>query len=99
MADDLTLSLDQARRLAVRSQHLAGLRPAVGLDGMRQVLRGLRMLDILWKQGIIMVAGRDGLRRLWSLADFPAAEGTDRCRGGDPCRRALAACARRGPRP
>jgi len=196
---DLTLSLDQARRLAVRSQHLAGPHPGPGLDGMRQVLRGLRvlqmdpvnvvarnqflvlwsrlgefdrtgldtllwrdrwlfeywahsasivliedypihqlmmreyrvtvesavkrawlaanddfcryvldllgasgplpaeaiedraavgwvstgwthgrnveqMLDILWKQGDIMVAGRDGLRRLWSLADFPAAE-------------------------
>ena len=27
---DLTLSLDQARRLAVRSQHLAGPRPAAG---------------------------------------------------------------------
>jgi len=198
MADDLKLSLDQARRLAVRSQHLAGAR-APGIDGMRQVLRGLRvlqldpvnvvarnqlfvlwsrlggfdradldtllwqqrwlfefwahaasivltedypihrlmmrdydvtvesaakrawlaanddfrryvldllrdsgplpgeaiedraavgwvstgwthgrnverMLDILWKQGVIMVAGRDGLRRLWGLADFPAAE-------------------------
>ena len=33
-----------------------------------------RMLDILWKQGVVMVAGRDGLRRLWGLADFPAAE-------------------------
>jgi len=33
-----------------------------------------RMLDILWKQGAIMVTGRDGLRRLWGLADFPAAE-------------------------
>jgi uncharacterized protein YcaQ len=32
-----------------------------------------RMLDILWKQGVIMVVGRDGLRRLWGLADFPAA--------------------------
>jgi hypothetical protein len=34
-AGDLTLSLDQARRLAVCSQHLAGPRPAAGLDGMR----------------------------------------------------------------
>ncbi len=33
-----------------------------------------RMLDILWKQGVVMVAGRDGLRRLWGLADFPDAE-------------------------
>ena len=32
------------------------------------------MLNILWKQGDIMVAGRDGLRRLWGPADFPAAE-------------------------
>jgi hypothetical protein len=32
-----------------------------------------QMLDILWKQGLIRVAGRDGLRRLWGLADFPAA--------------------------
>ena len=201
MADDLKLSLDQARRLAVRSQHLAGAR-APGIDGMRHVLRGLRvlqldpvnvvarnqlfvlwsrlggfdradldtllwqqrwlfefwahaasivltedypihrlmmrdyevtvesaakrawlaanddfrryvldllrdsgplpgeaiedraavgwvstgwthgrnverMLDILWKQGVIMVAGRDGMRRLWSLADFPAAVTAD----------------------
>jgi uncharacterized protein len=201
MADDLKLSLDQARRLAVRSQHLAGPREP-GIDRMRQVLRGLRvlqmdpvnvvarnqllvlwsrlggfdradldtllwqerwlfeywahsasivltedypihqllmrnyrvavesdvlqawlaanddfrryvldlladsgplpgeaiedraavgwvstgwthgrnverMLDILWKQGLIMVAGRDGLRRLWGLADFPAAVTAD----------------------
>ena len=201
MADDLKLSLDQARRLAVRSQHLAGAR-APGIDGMRHVLRWLRvlqldpvnvvarnqlfvlwsrlggfdradldtllwqqrwlfefwahaasivltedypihrlmmrdyevtvesaakrawlaanddfrryvldllrdsgplpgeaiedraavgwvstgwthgrnverMLDILWKQGVIMVAGRDGMRRLWSLADFPAAVTAD----------------------
>ena len=33
-----------------------------------------RMLDVLWKQGVVTVAGRDGLRRLWGLADFPAAE-------------------------
>lgn len=31
-----------------------------------------RMLDILWKQGVVTVVGRDGLRRLWGLADFPA---------------------------
>ena len=199
MADELVLSLGEARRLAIRSQHLAGPEPAEGIDGMRQVLRGLRvlqidpvnvvarshllvlwsrlggfdrddletlrwrerwlfeywahaasivltedypihrammrayqvtvesqqkrdwlaanedfrryvldllrdsgplpgdaiedraavswistgwtngrnverMLDILWKQGVVMVAGRDGLRRLWGLADFPAVE-------------------------
>jgi uncharacterized protein YcaQ len=32
-----------------------------------------QMLDILWKQGIVTVAGRDGSRRLWDLADFPDA--------------------------
>jgi uncharacterized protein YcaQ len=199
MADDLGLSLSQARRLAVRSQYLAGASPGAGVDGMRRVLRGLRvlqidpvnvvarshllvlwsrlggfdrddldtllwrerwlfeywahaasivlaedypihrammraymvtsgsqqkrdwlaandefrryvldrlrdsgplpgdaiedrsavgwvstgwtngrnverMLDILWKQGVVTIAGRDGLRRLWGLADFPAAE-------------------------
>ena len=198
MAADLVLSLRQARRLAVRSQHLAGPEPGRDLDGLRRVLRGLRvlqidpvnvvarshllvlwsrlggfdrddlaallwrkrwlfeywahaasivltedypihrvmmtdyrnienrplrdwlavnddfrrylldrlrdsgplpvdafedraaviwtstgwtngrnverMLDVLWKQGVVMVAGRDGLRRLWDLADFPAAE-------------------------
>jgi uncharacterized protein YcaQ len=31
-----------------------------------------RMLDFLWKQGAVTVASRDGLRRLWGLADFPA---------------------------
>jgi hypothetical protein len=33
-----------------------------------------RMLDILWKQGVVTFAGRDGLRRLWALADFPTME-------------------------
>jgi uncharacterized protein YcaQ len=32
-----------------------------------------RMLDTLWKQGVVTVAGRDGLRRLWHLAEFPEA--------------------------
>jgi uncharacterized protein len=193
MTGDLELSLEEARRLAIRSQHLAGPPPGQSLEAMRQVLRGIRvlqidpvnvvarshllvlwsrlggfdradldtllwqerwmfeywahaaslvltedypihqhlmranretlarkwlaanddfrryvldrlresgplpigaiedravvswtstgwtngrnvdkMLDFLWKQGIIMVAGRDGLRRLWALADFPA---------------------------
>ena len=36
MADELRLSLGEARRLAVRSQHLAGPVPATGLDGLRQ---------------------------------------------------------------
>ncbi|MGD0069000.1 MAG: crosslink repair DNA glycosylase YcaQ family protein [Streptosporangiaceae bacterium] len=33
-----------------------------------------QMLDIMWKQGIVMVAGRGGLRRLWALADLPVPE-------------------------
>jgi uncharacterized protein len=32
-----------------------------------------RMLDFLWKQGTVTVAGRDGLRRLWGPAEFPVA--------------------------
>jgi hypothetical protein len=44
VADDLVLSLGEARRLAVRSQHLAGPPSAAGIEGMRQVLRGLRVL-------------------------------------------------------
>jgi uncharacterized protein YcaQ len=156
---DLTLSLTEARRLAVRGQHRAGPPPAAGIDGMRQVLRGLRVLqldpvnvvarshllvlwsrlgafdqddletllwrdrwlfeywahsasivltedypihhvmmrdftetiespqrrawmaantdfrryilDTLWKQGLVTVAGRGGLKRLWGLAVFP----------------------------
>ena len=59
---DLTLNLDQARRLAVRSQHLAGPRPASGLDGMRQVLRGLRVLQM----DPVNVVARNQLLVLWS---------------------------------
>ena len=222
MADELVLSLGEARRLAIRSQHLAGPEPAEGIDGMRQVLRGLRvlqidpvnvvarshllvlwsrlggfdrddletlrwrerwlfeywahaasivltedypihrammrayrvtvesqqkrdwlaanedfrryvldllrdsgplpgdaiedraavswistgwtngrnverMLDILWKQGVVMVTGRDGLRRLWGLADFPGGGGPAAGGGGGAGRRARAA--RSGGRP
>ena len=87
MADHLVLSLPQARRLAIRSQHLAGPEPVKGIDaiedraavswtstGWTNGRNVERMLDILWKQGVVTVAGRDGLRRLWGLADFPAAE-------------------------
>src|SRR5256884_4611621 len=62
VADDLALSLGEARRLAVRSQHLAGPPPAAGIDGMRQVLRRLRVLQL----GPVNVMARSHLLGLWS---------------------------------
>jgi len=74
MADDLRLTLGEARRLAVRSQHLAGTgapEPAAGLDGLRQVLRGLRVLQL----DPVNVVTRSHLLVLWSrLGAFDRAD-------------------------
>src|SRR6478736_10552240 len=74
MADDLRLTLGEARRLAVRSQHLAGTGapgPAAGLDGLRQVLRGLRVLQL----DPVNVVARSHLLVLWSrLGAFDRAD-------------------------
>jgi uncharacterized protein len=62
MTSDLQLSLGEARRLAIRSQHLAGPPPGQGLEAMRQVLRSLRVLQI----DPVNVVARSHLLVLWS---------------------------------
>ena len=71
MSDDLTLSLEQARRLAICSQHLAGPWPGAGLELMREVLRGLRALQL----DPVSVVARNQLFVLWSrLGAFDRAD-------------------------
>ncbi|RVX41667.1 hypothetical protein EDD27_4230 [Nonomuraea polychroma] len=62
MSRPLTLGLESARRLAVTCQHLAGPRPGNDLDGLRQVLRTLRCLQL----DPVNVVARSHLLVLWS---------------------------------
>jgi uncharacterized protein YcaQ len=67
----MELSLEQARRLAIRGQHLSGPQPGQGLDGMREVLRSLRVLQI----DPVNVVARSHLLVLWSrLGGFDRAD-------------------------
>ncbi|GIH94160.1 winged helix-turn-helix domain-containing protein [Planobispora siamensis] len=62
MAHPLSLSLESARRLAVSCQHLAGPRPGGDPEGLRQVLRTLRCLQL----DPVNVVARSHLLVLWS---------------------------------
>ncbi|MET7327178.1 crosslink repair DNA glycosylase YcaQ family protein [Nonomuraea sp. NPDC005650] len=62
MPNPLALSLESARRLAVTCQHLAGPRPGGGVEGLRQVLRTLRCLQL----DPIDAVARSHLLVLWS---------------------------------
>jgi uncharacterized protein len=62
MGADLELTLPQARRLAVRCQSLAGPAPEPGIDGVRQVLRHIRLLQL----DSINVVARSHLLVLWN---------------------------------
>ncbi|HEX8006964.1 MAG TPA: crosslink repair DNA glycosylase YcaQ family protein, partial [Trebonia sp.] len=67
MSGSERLSLEQARRFAVRAQRLAGPPPEAGVDGLRQVLRAVRCLQL----DPVNVVARSHLLVLWSrLGDF-----------------------------
>lgn len=69
--DTLDLDTRVVRRLAVRRQRLSGLRPSPGPDGLREVLRDLRCLQI----DPIGVVERSHLLVLWSrLGGFDRAD-------------------------
>ncbi|MFI6797328.1 winged helix-turn-helix domain-containing protein [Streptosporangium canum] len=62
MSVPLVLGAESARRLAVNCQHLAGPRPGGDLEGLRQVLRTLRCLQL----DPVNVVARSHLLVLWS---------------------------------
>lgn len=67
MSNVPVLSLADARRLAIRCQYLAGPRPDKGIDGMREVLRAVRCLQL----DPVNVVARSHLLVLWSrLGEF-----------------------------
>ncbi|CAL9394426.1 hypothetical protein SUDANB121_01334 [Nocardiopsis dassonvillei] len=69
--DALDLDPTAVRRLAVRSQRLSGPRPAPGPEGLREVLRALRCLQI----DPVGVVARSHLLVLWSrLGRFDPAD-------------------------
>ena len=62
MLDDLVLDRESARRLAVRCQHLAGPPLPATIEGLREVLRALRCLQL----DPVNVVARSHLLVLWS---------------------------------
>ncbi|WP_326825985.1 winged helix-turn-helix domain-containing protein [Streptosporangium sp. NBC_01756] len=67
----LILGAESARRLAVSCQHLAGPQPGGDLEGLRQVLRTLRCLQL----DPVNVVARSHLLVLWSrVGDYDPAD-------------------------
>src|SRR5438132_257873 len=99
----ISLSRQDARRLAVNAQLLAGPRPPATEAGLLKVAKTLRsrdfeqtarrdwqssgwtmgrnvnrMLEFLWVEGRLTVAGRAGQERLWDLSERWFPESTPR---------------------